>query len=53
MKQDMRMAFLAVGNFEGNNLGYLYHCMAPDYSFKYFSIDVVSSAADITQNPCF
>ena len=53
MKKDSKMAFLAVGNFEGKNLGHMYKCVTPNYSHTFFDIVPTLSVNDIIQNPCF
>jgi hypothetical protein len=53
MEKDSKMSFLAVGNFEGRNLGYMYKCLTPDYSRTFFDITPTLTINDIVQNPCF
>ena len=50
---DQKMAFLAVGNFEGKNLTYMYKCFSYDYRTTFFDVTPTSSANDIFDNPCF
>lgn len=53
MIKDNRMAFLAVGNFEGDDLAYMYHCMTPDYSHTFIDVTPTFTINDIMSNPCF
>ena len=53
MIKDNRMAFLAVGNFEGDELAYMYHCMTPDYYHTFIDVTPTLTVNDITSNPCF
>ena len=51
MVQDQKMAFLAVGNFEGENLTFMYRCTSFDSTF--FESDLSFTSQQIRDNPCF
>jgi hypothetical protein len=53
MIQDQKMAFLAVGNFEGKNLAFMYKCFSYDYRTTFFELIFLNSGKQITDNPCF
>ncbi len=52
MKQDNHMAFLAVGNFQGNDLTYMYQCFANGYSQQTFELPYFSPTI-LKNNGCF
>lgn len=51
MIKDHKMAFLAVGNFEGKNLTFMYHCSSFDSIV--FQTDFTVTSQIILDNPCF
>ncbi len=53
MIYDQKMAFLAVGNFEGKNLSFMYKCFSYDYRTTFFELTFLNSGKQITDNPCF
>ena len=52
MKQENKIAFLAVGNFEEDNLTYMYHCSANGYSQQTFEL-LYFSPTILKNNGCF
>ena len=53
MIHDQKMAFLAVGNFEENDLAFMYHCLSYDYQTTFFSIKDMQSKKQLVDNPCW
>ena len=52
MKQENKMAFLAVGNFEGDDLTYMYRCFSNGYSQETFEL-LYFSPTILKNNGCF
>ncbi len=50
-KQDNKMAFLAVGNFEGKNLNFMYSCFS--FGSPIFQTESIVTPKLILDNPCF
>ncbi len=52
MRQENKMAFLAVGNFQGDDLTYMYQCFANGYSQQTFEL-LHFSPIILKNNECF
>jgi len=52
MKQENKIAFLAVGNFQGDNLTYMYQCFVNGYSQRTFEL-LYFSPTILKNNGCF
>ncbi|QMU55180.1 MAG: hypothetical protein GKS07_09985 [Nitrosopumilus sp.] len=52
MRQENKIAFLAVGNFQGDDLTYMYQCFANDYSQRTFEL-LYFSPTILKNNGCF
>ena len=52
MRQENKMAFLAVGNFQGDDLTYMYKCFANGYSQQTFEL-LYFSPTILKNNGCF
>lgn len=52
MKQENKIAFLAVSNFEGDDLTYMYQCFANGYSQQTFEL-LYFSPTILQNNGCF
>ena len=52
MKQENKIAFLAVGNFQGDDLTYMYQCFVNGYSQQTFEL-LYFSPTILKNNGCF
>jgi hypothetical protein len=52
MRQENKIAFLAVGNFQGDHLTYMYQCFANGYSQRTFEL-LYFSPTILKNNGCF
>ena len=52
MRQENKMAFLAVGNFQGDDLTYMYQCFSNSYSQQTFEL-LYFSPTILKNNGCF
>jgi len=52
MKQENKIAFLVVGNFEGDHLTYMYQCFANGYNQQTFEL-LYFSPTILKNNGCF
>jgi len=52
MKQENKIAFLAVGNFQGDDLTYMYQCFTNNYGQTTFELFYFSPAV-LKNNACF
>ncbi|WP_428325421.1 hypothetical protein [Nitrosopumilus sp.] len=53
MIYDQKMAFLAVGSFQEDNLEFMYKCFSYDYRTTFFELNGLQSKKQIQENPCW
>jgi len=52
MRQDNKIAFLAIGNFQGDDLTYMYKCFTSNYGRATFELSYFSPTV-LKDNVCF
>jgi hypothetical protein len=53
MIHDQKMAFLAVGDFQEDNLAFMYKCFSYDYRTTFFELNGILSEKQVRDNPCW
>ncbi|AJW70336.1 hypothetical protein [Nitrosopumilus adriaticus] len=53
MIYDQKMAFLAVGSFQNDNLEFMYKCFSYDYRTTFFELNGIQYEKQVRDNPCW
>ena len=53
MIHGQKMAFLAVGSFQKDNLQFMYKCFSYDYRTTFFELNGIPSEKQVRDNPCW